>query len=78
MIKELQIEGFRGFGERQTIKFALPDGKTNGSGITFLVDDKAFSYKPTGLTQQKSINQLIPRHSLNSFILFRRYNQNNK
>lgn len=37
MIKELQIEGFRGFGERQTIKFALPDGKTNGSGITFLV-----------------------------------------
>ncbi len=41
--------------------------------ITFLVDDKAFSYKPTGLTQQKSINQLIPRHSLNSFILPRSF-----
>jgi len=38
-------------------------------GITFLIDDKAFAYKPIGPTQQKNINRLIPRRSSNSFIL---------
>ena len=55
MIKELQIEGFRGFGVRQTIKFALPDGKTNGSGITFLVGAKN-SGKTTILEAIKAFN----------------------
>ncbi|VXA53998.1 conserved hypothetical protein [Acinetobacter proteolyticus] len=38
-------------------------------GITFLIDDKAFAYKPVGPTQQKNINRLIPRRSSNSFII---------
>lgn len=36
MIKSLSIEGFRGFGKKQMIKFAASNGKI-GSGITFLV-----------------------------------------
>ncbi|CAM4169311.1 hypothetical protein MMP66_17505 [Acinetobacter dispersus] len=38
-------------------------------GISFLIDDKTFAYKPVGPTQQKNINRLIPRRSSNSFIL---------
>ena len=36
MIKELSIVGFRGFGEEQTIPFALPDGNVEGSGLTIM------------------------------------------
>ena len=36
MIKELSILGFRGFGEKQTIEFALPDGKNDGSGLSII------------------------------------------
>lgn len=36
MIKTLSILGFRGFGEKQTISFALPDGKKPGSGLTII------------------------------------------
>ena len=36
MIKELSIEGYRGFGEKQEIEFATPNDK-KGSGLTFLV-----------------------------------------
>lgn len=35
MIKELSIYGFRGFGERQSLQFALPNGKV-GSGLTII------------------------------------------
>ena len=37
MIKNISIHGLRGFGERETIDFALPNGE-DGSGITFLVE----------------------------------------
>lgn len=37
--------------------------------LTFLIDDKTFTYQPVGPTQQKDINRLIPRRSSNSFIL---------
>ena len=37
MIKELSIFGFRGFSKKQTFKFAIPDGKKDGSGLTVLV-----------------------------------------
>ncbi|MCU4582248.1 hypothetical protein KTJ32_14730 [Acinetobacter gyllenbergii] len=37
--------------------------------LTFLIDDKAFTYQPVGPTQQKDINRLIPRRSSNSFVL---------
>ena len=37
MIKELSICGFRGFGAKQTLKFALPDGEKDGSGLTVIV-----------------------------------------
>lgn len=36
MIKELKILGFRGFGQEETIPFAIPDGKTPGSGLTII------------------------------------------
>jgi len=36
MIKELSIFGFRGFGLPQTVAFALPDGRTPGSGLTII------------------------------------------
>lgn len=35
MIKELSIYGFRGFGERQSVQFALPNGEI-GSGLTII------------------------------------------
>lgn len=35
MIKELSIFGFRGFGEKQTLQFALPNGQV-GSGLTII------------------------------------------
>lgn len=37
MIKELSICGFRGFGVKQTLKFAIPDGEKAGSGLTVIV-----------------------------------------
>ena len=36
MIKKLSINGFRGFGEIQTIIFSLPDGKREGSGLNII------------------------------------------
>ena len=36
MIKELSISGFRGFGQAQTVKFAIPDKKHAGSGLTII------------------------------------------
>lgn len=36
MIKELSISGFRGFGQRQTVGFALPDGEKIGSGLSII------------------------------------------
>lgn len=36
MIKELTISGFRGFGITQTIRFALPNETTLGSGLTII------------------------------------------
>ena len=32
----MSIEGFRGFAQAQSIHFALPDGNTCGSGLTFI------------------------------------------
>lgn len=37
MIKELSICGFRGFSTKQTLKFSIPDGEKNGSGLTVIV-----------------------------------------
>lgn len=36
MVKELSILGLRGFGDKQTIRFSIPNGNP-GSGITFIV-----------------------------------------
>lgn len=36
MIKELQISGFRGFGLKQTISFAIPNKQKSGSGLTII------------------------------------------
>lgn len=36
MIKELSILGFRGFGEQQTISFAIPNKEKYGSGLTII------------------------------------------
>lgn len=36
MIKNISILGYRGFGEKQELEFALPNGE-KGSGLTFLV-----------------------------------------
>ena len=36
MIKQLSVLGFRGFGERQTVDFAIPDGNTPGSGLSII------------------------------------------
>lgn len=36
MIKELTISGYRGFGNEQTIKFAIPDNTKAGSGLTII------------------------------------------
>lgn len=36
MIKQLSISGFRGFGVKQEIPFAIPDGETPGSGLTII------------------------------------------
>ncbi len=36
MIQELSIHGFRGFGLKQTIRFALPNGDIMGSGLTII------------------------------------------
>lgn len=36
MIKKLEINGFRGFGKKQCIKFAQPNSKSGG-GLTFVV-----------------------------------------
>ena len=36
MIKELSISGFRGFGQTQMVKFAIPDKEHVGSGLTII------------------------------------------
>lgn len=36
MIKKLNIDGFRGFGENVEIEFAIPDKKNIGSGLTII------------------------------------------
>jgi predicted ATPase len=36
MLKELSISGFRGFGHCQSIRFAIPDNKHQGSGLTMI------------------------------------------
>lgn len=36
MIYKLSISGFRGFGQVQSMTFAIPDGKTLGSGLTII------------------------------------------
>ncbi len=36
MIKELSISGFRGFGQAQNIKFAIPNKNMAGSGLTII------------------------------------------
>lgn len=36
MIKEISISGFRGFGQRKTVGFALPDGEKIGSGLSII------------------------------------------
>jgi len=36
MIKEISISGFRGFGISQTVKFAIPNNETPGSGLTII------------------------------------------
>lgn len=36
MIKKLSINGLRGFGEKQSITFALPNDKDYGSGLTII------------------------------------------
>jgi len=36
MIKALSIHGFRGFGEKQTLTFSLPDGRTVGRGLNII------------------------------------------
>lgn len=37
MIKELSIHGLRGFGQKQTIQFSVPDGTQAGSGLNVIV-----------------------------------------
>lgn len=37
MIKTLKIAGFRGFGKEQDIRFSLPNGRDEGSGLNILV-----------------------------------------
>lgn len=37
MIKELSIQGLRGFGRKQTIRFSIPDGEHSGSGLNVIV-----------------------------------------
>ena len=37
MLKQISISGFRGFGVKQTLEFALPDNNTPGSGLTIIV-----------------------------------------
>lgn len=37
MIKSLSISGFRGFGIKRTIQFALPDGQHAGSGLSIVM-----------------------------------------
>lgn len=37
MIKELSIHGLRGFGQKQTIRFSVPDGTQAGSGLNVIV-----------------------------------------
>lgn len=37
IIKNLTIKGFRGFTNKRKLQFAIPDGKTAGSGLTILV-----------------------------------------
>ena len=36
-IKDLSMEGFRGFSKKRKIKFAVPNGTDEGSGLTVLV-----------------------------------------
>lgn len=37
MLKQISISGFRGFGVKQKLEFALPDNNTPGSGLTIIV-----------------------------------------
>ena len=39
-LKRLSIEGLRGFSERTSLDFAVPDKKNYGSGLTVLVGPK--------------------------------------
>ncbi len=54
MIKKLTIHGLRGFGEKQTIEFAVPNNKP-GSGLTILVGANN-SGKTTILEALRSFN----------------------
>ncbi len=36
-LKELEVEYFKCFSERQTVEFAIPNSKDNGSGLTIVV-----------------------------------------
>lgn len=59
MIKELSISGFRGFGKKQKISFAFPNGQA-GSGMSFLVGSNN-SGKTTILESLRFFN--LDRHS---------------
>lgn len=37
MIKALSIKGFRGFAEKRTLQFSIPNGETCGSGLSVIV-----------------------------------------
>lgn len=37
MFKQISISGFRGFGVKQTLEFALPYNNIPGSGLTIIV-----------------------------------------
>ena len=54
MIQKLSVYGLRGFGEKRTIDFAIPNGKF-GSGITFVVGSNN-SGKTTILEALRSFN----------------------
>lgn len=56
VIKELSIEGFRGFGKKQTIEFAIPNGEKPGSGLSIIIGANN-SGKTTVIEAIKLFNQ---------------------
>ncbi len=67
-IKRLKIKGLRGFLEETNIDFAIPDGKTYGSGLTVLVgpNNSGKSTVIEAINILSSNSNVIPLSSRNS------------